>query len=129
MKQMSLKLKMHVKSASIINNDVERITLRFIFWSFLALSLLYVLLLGNMVSNIIERRSLEISARALGSEVRDLELTYLSVSNNVDLALSYSMGFREAKASFATRKSLGLRPLDGPFGSINSAIKTLQNDI
>ncbi|MEJ0002369.1 MAG: hypothetical protein WDN09_04385 [bacterium] len=35
-----------------------------------------------------------------------MELTYLAESNKVDLALSYSMGFKETKATFATRKSL-----------------------
>lgn len=119
MKAISSKLNIYVRnagSASIINNYIERITLRFIFWSFAALALLYILLLGNMVFDIVERRSLEISARSLSNEVRNLELTYLSMSNNVDLALSYSMGFQEAKASFAIRKSLG-------------SIKMPQNDI
>lgn len=115
----------NAKSTSIINNDIERITLRLIFWSFAALALLYILLLGNMVFDIVERRSLEINARSLSNEVRNLELTYLSMSNNVDLALSYSMGFKEAKASFAIRKSLGLRPTGEALGSI----KMPQNDI
>ena len=118
MKQISSKLKRHMSNASIsiINNNIERLALNFIFWSFGALALLYVLLLSNMVSNIVVRRSLEADVRSLSNEVRNLELTYLSMSNNVDLAFSHSMGFREAKASFATRKSLG-------------SIKMPQNDI
>jgi len=104
---------------SIINNNIERILLNFVVLSFGTLAFIYLLLLGNMVSNIVARRSLEINARALSGEVRDLELTYLSMSNSVDLPLSYSMGFKETKASFATRKSLGLRSLSN----------ILQNDI
>ena len=126
MDQMSLKFKSYARdagNASIINNNIERIMLRIIFWSFGLLALLYILILGNMVRNIIQRRSLEVSLRTLGSEVGDLELSYLSMSNNVDLTLSYSLGFKDAKATFATRKTLGLRPI--PLGSI----KTLKNDI
>ena len=119
---------MYIRDASIINNDIERIILRFIFWSFGAFAFFYILLLGNMVSNIVQRRSLEMNAHALGSEVRDLELIYLSMSNNVDLALSYSLGFKEVKTSFATRKSLGLRSI-GPAGGLFGNIKMLQNDI
>ena len=146
MKQASLKFKMYAGSASIINNDVERLALHFILWSFGALALFYVLLLGNMVFNIVERRSLEISARSLEGEVRNLELAYLSASNNVDLVLSQSLGFREAKANFATRKSLGYRPTLGrspmgepgeafgslgrsPMGESLGSVKMFQNDI
>ncbi|MEX2029241.1 MAG: hypothetical protein WD963_02040 [Candidatus Paceibacterota bacterium] len=107
MKQASLKLKMYANNANVIQNDIGNITLRFIFLSFGGLALLYVLLVGNMIFNIVERNSLNAEARVLTSEVRDLELTYLSISNNIDLDLSYSLGFQETKATFATRKSLG----------------------
>lgn len=105
MKQISLKLNMYVKSVSVINNNIERLILNIIFWSFGALVLFYLLFLGNMVKNIIERRSLEVSVRNLSSEVGNLELTYLSMSNNLDPASS--IGFKEVKATFATRKALG----------------------
>lgn len=105
MKQINSKIKMH--SASILNNNIERLVLNIMLWSFAALALWYVLILGNMVSSIVERRTLETNARTLSNEVADLELTYLSVSNNIDLNLSHSLGFKETKAKFATRKSLG----------------------
>ena len=62
-----------------------------------------------MVSNIIARKGYEMDARSLSSEVGELELSYLAKSNNVDLALSYSLGFKEAKATFATRKTVGFK--------------------
>ena len=99
----------------------EKLILNIIFCSFGALAFLYVLFLGNMVGNIIERRSLEANARALSSEVKDLELTYLSMSNNVDLALSHSMGFQETKITFATRKSLS-------YGSTGEALGLRQSE-
>lgn len=117
--------KMHIMGANIINNNLERFILNFILCSFGALALLYVFLLGNTVRDIVERRGLEINARTLSNEVRNLELTYLSMSNNIDLTLSYSMGFKETKPMFATRKSLGFRTLGVPLDSV----KTLQNDL
>lgn len=96
-----------MRSVNIINHDIERLTFKFIVSSFGALAILYLFFLGNMVMNIVERRGLEADLRSLSSEVRNLELTYLSISNNVDLPLSYSLGFKETKANFVTRKSLG----------------------
>ena len=65
-----------------------------------------------MVFNIAERRTLEKEALALTNEIGNLELSYLSISSSVDLALSSSMGFKETKATFATRKALGSLNLD-----------------
>ena len=102
---------MYIEKVSVINNNIEKLILNLIFCSFGAFALLYVLFLGNMVHNIIERRSLEANARGLSNEVRDLELTYLSMSSDIDLNLSYSMGFKETQATFATRKTLGFRSI------------------
>ncbi len=124
MRQLSLKLNTYIRSITIINNSAEKIIFHIILWSFAVLALLYVLFLGNMVRDIIARRSLETSARTLGSEVRDLELTYLSMSSNVDLPLSYSMGFEEIKPTFATRRPLGYSTV-----SKSSNTKIAQNDL
>ena len=120
MRQMALKLKIYAGNVNVVNNDMQKIFFRAILWSFGALAILYLLFLGNMVKNIVERRSFEANARTLGNEVRDLELTYLSLSNNVDLAFSHSLGFKETQATFATRKALG-------FGS--AGVKVDQNDL
>jgi len=98
---------MHFRNVSLINNNVEKIVLRSIVVSFAGLAFLYVLLLLNMVFNIVERRSLEKEALALSNEVGELELSYLSLSSGIDLALSHSLGFKETNTKFATRKSLG----------------------
>jgi len=107
MRAISSKINMSIRNVSIINNNIEGLVLRTILWSFLGLALCYVFLLGNMVFNIVERRSLEKYALSLSNEVRDMELTYLSVSNNIDLAFAHSLGFKETDIKFATRKSLG----------------------
>jgi hypothetical protein len=119
MKDITSKINIYTSNAGIMQNDVERLTLKFILWSFGVLGLVYLILLGTMVSNIVQRKSLEANARILSNEVSDLELSYLSMSNNVDLNLSHTLGFKETKTIFATRKSIGLLP----------TIKTAQNDI
>ena len=71
------------------------------------LGLSYVLILGNMVFNIVERRGLDKEALTLSNEVGNLELSFLSLSGSVNSTLSSSMGFKEARVNFATRQSLG----------------------
>ncbi len=108
MKSISIKVKNYTNEVNIINNnDIERRLLHVIFLSFGLLSVLYVLFLGNMIFNIIERRTIEAEARNVNNEVMDLESTYLSMSSKLDLPLSYSLGFKETKINFATRKPLG----------------------
>ncbi len=77
-----------------------------------------------MVVNIVERRSLELDSRNLANEVRNLEVAYLAMSSGVDLNLSYSMGFKETKAVFTTRKDLGFN-FSEPFENV----KIVQNDL
>lgn len=125
MKYISSKLKMHIENISLTNNDARRLVLNIILGSFGALALSYVFFLGNMVSDILERRSFEINMRALGNEVQNLEAAYLSLSSDIDLNFSYSLGFRETKATFAIRKSLGL----GPSGRSLDSLKAFQNDL
>ena len=106
---MSLQLKTRIQNVNITNNNIEvqRIILNIMLSIFAALALWYVLILGNMVFNIVERKTLEKEALTLGNEVGNLELSYLSVSSSIDVPLSLSMGFKETKATFATRKFLG----------------------
>lgn len=109
MRQMSLQLKTRIQNVNIMNNNIEirRIILNIMLSILAALALWYVLILGNMVFDIVQRKALEKEILTLSNEVRNLELSYLSISNSVDVALSTSMGFKETKATFATRKALG----------------------
>ena len=125
MKALNLKINKGIQNISIFNYDIERILPKFIFWSFGVIALFYIFFLGNMVFDIVERRSLEANARILSNEVRDLELTYLSMTNDIDLPHSYLLGFKETKAVFATRKSLGYRSSGGPV----DIVKVVQNDL
>ncbi|MFA6524093.1 MAG: hypothetical protein WC264_00410 [Candidatus Paceibacterota bacterium] len=127
MKQASLKLKSYAANVNIVNNyDIQKRILNIILLSLGVLAFCYVLILGNMVFNIIERRALDTDARSLSSEIGNLELQYLSVSDKVDLALAESMGFKEIKSKFATRKTLGYGSSTGEsIGSIKLATNEL----
>jgi hypothetical protein len=109
MRQMTLQLKTRIQNVNIMSNNIEvpKIILRAMLLSLGGLAIFYVLILGNMVFNIVERKALEREALTLSNEVGDLELSYLAISSSVDMALSSSMGFKEAKTTFVTRKSLG----------------------
>jgi hypothetical protein len=108
MRQASLKFKSYASNISIVdNNNLERRVLKFLLMSFGVLGFFYVLILGNMTFNVIERKALQADVRALSNEVLQLELTHLTLSSSVDLAFAESLGFKETKINFATRKSLG----------------------
>jgi hypothetical protein len=109
MKTAALKIKTYSRSVSIVNNNgLERNILRGIVASAIVLAGCYVVIMGSMVFNIVERKALEANARNLSNEVGELELQYLNISKSVDLALAESKGFKETDTKkFATRKSLG----------------------
>lgn len=121
MRTMSLKFNTYVRNINVVNNNIDKLAFNSIIWTFGVLAILYILCLGNMVKNIVERKSIESKVSALSNEVQNLELTYLSMSNSVDLELSHSMGFKEAKTVFATHKSIGFKSSDG--------VKLAQNEL
>ncbi|MFH1608774.1 MAG: hypothetical protein ABH951_02010 [Patescibacteria group bacterium] len=108
MKTLTLKINSYTKSRRVVNNNLQKNIFRTILFSFGALAICYVFVLGNTVFNIVERRSLESNARVISNQVGELELQYLTLSNNIDLAFAESKGFKELNIKkFATRKSLG----------------------
>jgi hypothetical protein len=109
MRQAALQLKSRIRNANVVGSNVETSStiLNTLLFVLVGLAFLYVLILGNMVFDIVQRRTLEKEMLSLTNEVGNLELTYLNVSNSMDMNLSASMGFKEAKATFATRKALG----------------------
>ncbi len=108
MKQASLKLKMYAGNVNeVVHSDMRSRIVRGIFAYTIILASLYVLFLGSIVFDIVERKALDAEARKVANNVGQLELSYLSLSSSIDLQFSYDRGFREAKTEFATRKSLG----------------------
>jgi hypothetical protein len=111
MRILALKMKSYgarAREVSIVNNgNLQRRIFNMMLVSFGALAVFYVLLLGTTVINIVERRAHELAARSLGTEVAELELTYLSISNKIDGSLGAALGFKEKEIKFTTPKSLG----------------------
>lgn len=108
MRQASLKLKSYASSVMIVENGgLQKRILDAMLWLLAILAISYICFLGNMVFNIVERKALEARTYALSNEVGALELEYLAESEKVDLNLAYSLGFKEIKAKYATRKALG----------------------
>ena len=108
MRQASLKLKSYASNVNIIDNgNLQKRIFNSMLYTLGILALCYVFFLGSMVFNIVERKMLESQALTLSNEVSNLELEYFSVSQKVDLNMAYSLGFKETKAKFATRKDLG----------------------
>ncbi|MFA5095244.1 MAG: hypothetical protein WC447_01090 [Candidatus Paceibacterota bacterium] len=108
MRQASLKLKNYASNVNIIDNgNLNRRVLNVMLGTLFVIALLYFFFLASMVFNIVERKTLEGYALTLSNEVGNLEQEYLSLSQKVDLNLAYSLGFKEIKATFVTRKALG----------------------
>jgi hypothetical protein len=123
MKTAAIKLKRYSMQARVArNNDFQVRIFQSLMFGLGVLTLFYVLVLGNMVFNIVERKSLEADARNIGNEVGEMELTYLTMLNKVDISYGKSLGFKEAKATFATRKAVGTLPS-------SSKVKIANNDL
>jgi hypothetical protein len=114
MRQATLKLKKNIQNVNITNNNIEvnRLILHTMFSIFGVLAFLYFLILGSIIFNIVQRKNLEKQELSLQGDVGNLELSYLSVSNSVDVALSSSMGFQATQVNYAIRKSLGSLKID-----------------
>jgi hypothetical protein len=107
MTSIAIKMKSYVGDVATLSNYSQGRLLFLLLSSLGLLGLLYVLILGNMVFNIVERKALEAEARTLVNDVGNLELTYLAMSGEIDLERADLMGFKEVKATFATRRALG----------------------
>jgi hypothetical protein len=109
MKTIAIKMKNYATNVNVANNyNPERRVLNILLISLGVLAFCYVLFLGNMIFNIVERRGLETNARTLSNEVGNLESEYFSVSNKIDVSFAESIGFKETKEKqYAVRKSIG----------------------
>ena len=107
MKSIALKINSYSGGVRIINSgNLERKILNIMLASLVCLALFYAVFLANTVFNIVERQSLSKESRTLSNEVGDLELTYLSMSNKIDMNLATTLGFKDGKKQYTTRKSL-----------------------
>ncbi len=86
------------------NSYAQRFLFHILVGSLITLSLVYVYMIGSITFNVIARKSLENTARILGSNISQLELTYLNNMNDINKSRATSLGFIDAKSNiFATR--------------------------
>jgi hypothetical protein len=101
-----------IKSFVAVAQDLPRSTRAELFKiavaSLAMLAVVYFFILGAMVWNIIERKGTEAQMHLVASEVHTLEEKYLEQSSKVDINFSHAMGFREIKATYTRKNSLGL---------------------
>lgn len=118
MREKAIKIKSYVGNVTIVDHhDLKRKTLNFMLFSFGILALSYVYIIGSMVFDIVERKTLEAEARNLSNEVRELEIVYLNESNKIDITFAEAKGFREVSTNFVTRKPIGFNS----FGNVSKS--------
>lgn len=107
MNQINVKINKYASQVNVVDTgNLNSRILKSILYTFGLLALGYVFILGNMITNILERRSLEAEARDLTNTISTLELTYLEKGSAIDLDYSHSLGFQDAHAYYATRQSI-----------------------
>lgn len=86
------------------NTQVQRLVSRFLIGALIILSIFYAYMIGSITFDVVARKSLENTQRQLGSNISQLELTYLSNINNINKSKAFSLGFTDSKSNlFATR--------------------------
>ena len=85
---------------------------KIIFWTFLAgvvlLLITYIFYANNMVYNAVSVNNFEDEIVELRSEIGELEFTYMSIKNSINLDTAKRLGFIESKnITYISRKTLG----------------------
>lgn len=88
----------------VVNTKTQRVLFNILLGSLLSFFIIYVYIIGSITFNVIARKSLENTEKTLGSNISNLELTYLSNMNEVNKTRAESLGFIDTKSNiFATR--------------------------
>lgn len=88
------------------NRNTQRIIFNVLLSCLITLSVVYIYLIGSITFNVLARKSLEATVRTLGSEVSELELSYLNSTNKIDKGYAISLGFVDVKDNiFASRNT------------------------
>jgi hypothetical protein len=86
------------------NTNIQRIIFRILLGSLLSLSVVYIYVIGSITFNVVARKSLENTARIEGSNISNLELTYLKSMDDINKAKATTLGFVDSNSNiFATR--------------------------
>ncbi len=86
------------------NANTQRVLFRVLISSLICLAVIYIYLIGSITFNVLARKSLDNTVRTLGSHVSELELSYLSETNQIDKNYALARGFVDVHQSiFANR--------------------------
>ena len=95
-----------ITTSIVYNHNTQHMLFRVFVSALVLLSIVYVYLIGSITFSVLARKSLESTARTLGSHVSNLELTYLANMNKIDKNYALSKGFVDTHNNiFATRKA------------------------
>lgn len=68
---------------------------------------LYIYFVNGAIINVVERQKIEIEMASINSRISDLESSYISLNNKINLEYAFSAGFvKVAKEKYVYRKSL-----------------------
>ena len=95
-----------ITSNIVENSYIQKILLRVLVSSLIVLSIVYIYLIGSITFNVLARKTLETTSRALSSNISKLELTYLDSANKINKDFALSLGYVEVNNNiFASRGS------------------------
>ncbi len=67
-------------------------------WMCVALCVLYIFFMNETVFNVAKRAVLEQEIAVHVSEISDLEFKYISLRNDIDIDLAYSLGYQDIQS-------------------------------
>jgi len=88
------------------NIKTQKVIFSVILGSLLTLFVVYVCIIGSITFNVIARKSLEKTVLALGNNISQLELTYLSSMNDVNKTRAMALGFTDTKTNIFASRSI-----------------------
>lgn len=97
------------KAKAITNNIVsnyytQKMILKILMAGLFVLFAVYIYFIGSITFNVLARRTLEGTAKDLGNQVSQLEISYLNKMNEVDKSYVLSLGYVEKEPDiFVTR--------------------------
>ena len=67
----------------------------------------YIYFVNGAIINVVERQKIEKEITSINSRINDLESSYISLNNKINLDLAHSLGFvKVAKEKYVYRKTL-----------------------
>lgn len=88
----------------VTNSNIQKTIFKILVGSIFCLSLVYVYIIGSITFNVVARKSLENTSKIIGSNISQLELTYLANINDINKTKATTLGYVDTNSSiFAVR--------------------------